>query len=51
MSRLSVLVLVAAGYAAAQVPLPQEPAAPPHKSAAVPTPKVAPAPSDRKSVV
>ena len=45
MSRLSVLVLVAAGYAAAQVPLPQEPAAPPHKSAAVPTPKVAPAPS------
>jgi zinc protease len=45
MTRLSVLVLVAAGHAAAQVPLPQPPAAPPRKSAAAPAPKAVPPPS------
>jgi zinc protease len=44
MTRLSVLALVAAGYAAAQVPPPQQSAAAQHKSAAAPTPKAAAAP-------
>lgn len=40
--RLFVPALLLAGYAAAQVPLSQQPAAPPHKSAAAPSSKVAP---------
>jgi len=43
--RLSALMLVAAGCVAAQVPLPQQPAAPPHKSIASPAPKAAPPPA------
>ena len=45
MTRLSVLMLLAAGCVAAQVPLPQEPTATPRKSAAAPAPKPAPPPS------
>jgi zinc protease len=45
MTRLAVLLLVAAGYAAAQVPLPQQRAAPAKKSATgAPSPKAAAAP-------
>jgi len=44
MTRLSVLALMAASYAAAQVPLPPQPPAAPRKSAAAPAPKAATAP-------
>jgi zinc protease len=39
---LSVLLLIAAGCVAAQVPLPQQPAAPTRRSSAAPTPKAPP---------
>ena len=43
--KLAILALLAAGCVAAQAPLPQQPAAAPHKSAAAQAPKSAPLPS------